>query len=138
MRCYHCVVSCNTDVFFSLDFRLESLLVQYEVAECVIKCDDAELFSQLRSILERNNIAWQKHTAASSLVDPLDLRLDVLNELRDLACPVVDNDGTDVQTQLNTVRDCTIEAVQMALQHLDLWKNACSHRSYEVDLGEYK
>lgn len=123
--------------------RLESMLVQYEVVECFIKCNDSEILSQLRTTLERNNVAWQAspsiiaNTVSGRASDPMDARLDVLNELRDLAFPTVEgeNDGLDVWSQLNGVQDCTIDAVQAALQGLDLWKKPAQHHSYEVTLG---
>lgn len=118
--------------------RLETLLAQYEAAECIIKCADVEVRSHICSMLERNNIAWLRSAEASSssiAQDAADLRLDVLNELKDLSCPVAQDVDADVHAQLSGLQSCTMEAAQMALQHLKLWRNPACRKSYDISIG---
>ena len=160
-----CEYLCSTmDLIFSLLFssclfdfdRLESILVQHEVAECIIEWRNESDFSlvttlptsvvaldrDIHSLLRRQNICIADHSSLGLGSAPAtELIAAELQNLTTLPSSISDDITSSALQALadkfHNLHASTLLAGYAVLSYLQWWKQQCRHKTIDISTGLY-
>lgn len=144
---------------FSIFYRLESVLVQHEVAECIFEWHNESdhskvttlptsvvaLDREIHSILRRQNICVAAYIGFNSAPDT-DLVVSELQNLTtsssSLTSSALANDHTSaasasVVDTFQALHATTLLAAYSVLDYLQLWKQPAGHKTFDISIGAY-